>query len=105
MAEWVLGIDVGGSAIKAGAVDLATGSLAGVLRSVPTPRPATPPALISVFSQLAAAHPAIKTRLGVAFPSVIKHGTAYTAANIDPSWIGAPVEELARQGWDGRSCS
>jgi polyphosphate glucokinase len=28
---------------------------------------------------------------------VIKHGTAYTAANIDPSWIGAPVEELARQ--------
>ena len=97
MAERVLGIDVGGSAIKAGAVDIATGSLAGELRSVPTPRPATPPALISVFSQLAAAHPAIKTRLGVAFPSVIKHGTAYTAANIDPSWIGAPVEELARQ--------
>ena len=97
MAERVLGIDVGGSAIKAGAVDIATGSLIGELRSVATPRPATPPALISVFSQLAAAHPAIKTRLGVAFPSVIKHGTAYTAANIDPSWIGAPVEELARQ--------
>jgi len=50
MAERVLGIDVGGSAIKAGAVDIATGSLAGELRSVPTPRPATPPALISVFS-------------------------------------------------------
>jgi polyphosphate glucokinase len=97
MAERVLGIDVGGSAIKAGAVDIATGSLTGELRSVATPRPATPPALISVFSQLATAHPAIKTRLGVAFPSVIKHGTAYTAANIDPSWIGAPVEELARQ--------
>jgi polyphosphate glucokinase len=97
MAERVLGIDVGGSAIKAGAVDIATGSLAGELRSVPTPRPATPPALISVFSELAAAHPAIKTRLGVAFPSVIKRGTAYTAANIDRSWIGAPVEELAYQ--------
>lgn len=97
MAEWVVGIDVGGSAIKAGAVDIATGSLAGALHSVPTPRPATPPALISVFSQLAAAHPDIKTRLGVAFPSVIKHGVAYTAANIDRSWIGAPVEELACQ--------
>ena len=71
MAEPVLGIDVGGSAIKAGAVDVATGSLTGELLSVPTPRPATPPALISVFKQLAAAHPGTGARLGVAFPSVI----------------------------------
>jgi polyphosphate glucokinase len=97
MAEPVLGIDVGGSAIKAGAVDVATGTLAAELLSVPTPRPATPPALISVFKQLAAAHPGTRAPLGVAFPSVIKHGVAHTAANIDRSWIGAAAEELARQ--------
>ncbi|HTW20210.1 MAG TPA: ROK family protein, partial [Mycobacteriales bacterium] len=30
--------------------------------------------------------------VGCAFPSVIKNGTAQTAANIDPSWIGTSVE-------------
>jgi len=97
MAEPVLGIDVGGSAIKAGAVDVATGILGGELRSVPTPRPATPPALISVFKQLAAAHPGTRPRIGVAFPSVIKRGVAHTAANIDHSWIGAAAEQLTQQ--------
>ena len=97
MAEPVLGIDVGGSAIKAGVVDVATGTLIGALLSVPTPRPATPPAIIGVLKQLAAAHPGSGARLGVAFPSVIKRGVAHTAANIDRGWIGAAAEELARE--------
>jgi polyphosphate glucokinase len=33
----------------------------------------------------------------VAFPSVIKEGTAYTAANIDPGWIGTDGAGLAAQ--------
>jgi polyphosphate glucokinase len=97
MAAPVLGIDVGGSAVKAGAVDIASGSLTGELLSVPTPRPATPSALISVFKQLVAAHPGTQARLGVAFPSVIKRGVAHTAANIDRSWIGAAAETLAHE--------
>jgi polyphosphate glucokinase len=91
----VLGIDVGGSAIKAGAVDITSGQLSAPLASVPTPKPATPAALIAVLGQLAGADTATRGRVGVAFPSVIKAGIAHTAANIDPSWIGAPAEELA----------
>jgi polyphosphate glucokinase len=95
MAPFVLGIDVGGSAIKAAAVDIATGQLSGPLISVPTPQPAAPVALVGVLRELAAAHPTTQGALGIAFPSVIKQGIAYTAANIDPSWIGAAAEDLA----------
>lgn len=84
----VLGIDVGGSAVKAGRVDVAAGRLSGQLVSVPTPRPATPASLMPVLGQLVDQLPAPGTRIGIAFPSVIKRGTVYTAANIDPSWIG-----------------
>ena len=37
-----LGIDVGGTSIRGAVVDLATGELAGAIRSEPTPETATP---------------------------------------------------------------
>ena len=49
-----LGIDVGGSSIKAGLVDIAAGRLLGELTSAPTPRPATPAAVIAVLQGLVA---------------------------------------------------
>jgi polyphosphate glucokinase len=91
----VLGIDVGGSAIKAGVVEVTSGQLSAPLTSVPTPQPATPAALVAVLRELAGAHAAARGRVGVAFPSVIKEGIAHTAANIHHSWIGAAAEELA----------
>ena len=94
MVQLVLGIDVGGSAIKAGAVDITSGRLSGSLKAVPTPRPATPAALAGVLRELAGMHAAVSGRVGVAFPSVIKAGIAWTAANIDSSWIGAAAEQL-----------
>ena len=42
MTQNVLGIDVGGSSVKAGVVDVATGRLLGELISAPTPQPSTP---------------------------------------------------------------
>src|SRR5882724_6385140 len=95
MAGEVLGIDVGGSSVKAGLVDLTAGRLAGELISAPTPRPATPLALVSVLAGLAGRLPAAAGRVGVAFPSVIKEGSAYTAANIDSGWVGTNGAALA----------
>src|SRR4029077_18461781 len=95
MAGEVLGIDVGGSSVKAGLVDLKAGRLAGELIAAPTPRPSTPVALTSVLAALAARLPASTGRVGVAFPSVIKEGTAYTAANIDTAWVGTDGAALA----------
>jgi polyphosphate glucokinase len=95
MTGEVLGIDVGGSSVKAGLVDLRAGRLTGELVSVPTPRPSTPVALTGVLAELAARLPAGAGRVGVAFPSVIKDGTAYTAANIDAAWLGTNGAALA----------
>jgi len=95
MTGEVLGIDVGGSSVKAGLVDLKAGRLTGELISAPTPRPSTPPAVTGVLAELAARLPVAPGRVGVAFPSVIKDGTAYTAANIDAAWLGTNGAALA----------
>jgi polyphosphate glucokinase len=97
MAGEVLGIDVGGSSVKAGLVDVQRGGVSGALISAPTPRPCTPASLMPVVAALAARLEGANGRAGVAFPSVIKHGTAFTAANIDASWIGTNGEALAAQ--------
>ena len=91
----VLGIDVGGSSVKAGLVDVAAGRLSGELISAPTPRPSPPTALMPVIAGLAARLPAPAGTVGIAFPSVIKRGIVRTAANIDPAWIGTDAAALA----------
>jgi polyphosphate glucokinase len=88
MTRHILGIDVGGSSIKAGAVDVNAGRLVGELISAPTPQPATPAAMMPVFAGLVARLPAAQGPVGLAFPSVVKQGKVRTAANIDQSWLG-----------------
>lgn len=95
MAREILGIDVGGSSVKAAGVDVLAGRLEGRMRSVPTPRPSTPAALVAVLKDLAGTQPLTAGRIGVAFPSVIKNGVALTAANIDRGWIGTNAAALA----------
>src|SRR5215468_650533 len=88
MTRQFLGLDVGGSSIKAGLVDLEAGRLVGDLISAPTPQPSTPAAMLPVFQGLAHQLQAPQGRVGIAFPSVIKQGKVCTAANIDRGWIG-----------------
>ena len=89
MMRNLLGIDVGGSSVKAGVVDVSTGQLLGGMISAPTPRPSTPDHLAGVIAGLAARLPQASGRVGVAFPSVVRQGVIRTAANIDHSWLGA----------------
>ena len=91
----VLGIDVGGSSVKAALVDVRAGRVSGPVVSVPTPQPSTPSALTRVIAELAGRFPGARGPVGVAFPSVIKAGTAYTAAHIDSGWVGTNGEALA----------
>jgi polyphosphate glucokinase len=97
MAGEVLGVDVGGSSVKAGLVDVQRGTVTGTLSSAPTPRPCTPASLMPVLVALEARLGGASGRVGVAFPSVIKSGTAFTAANIDISWIGTNGAALAAE--------
>lgn len=89
----VLGIDIGGSGIKAAPVDLGTGRLTAERLRVPTPDPATPAAVGDVVRELVRQ---LRWRgsIGCAFPAVIRNGIACTASNIDASWIGTHVDKL-----------
>lgn len=89
-----IGVDIGGSGIKAAPVDLASGQLARERIRIATPRPATPAALAEVVAQLVVgcdhAGP-----VGCTFPGVVRGGrTVESAANIHPDWIGLDAVEL-----------
>ena len=89
----VLGIDIGGSGIKAAPVDVTTGALSAPRVKVATPRPALPDPIAEAVKGLVAGFgwtgPA-----GIAFPGVVIHGVTYTAANLDPAWIGLDARAL-----------
>ena len=91
-----IGIDVGGSGIKAAVVDVDAGRLRSERLRVPTPIPATPDAIIASITRLV--RRLIKaggldegTPIGVGLPGVAIGGVLKSAANIDPSWIDFPV--------------
>ena len=92
----VLGIDFGGSGIKGALVDEGTGEMTTERFRLPTPEGARPGDVADVIRQIAE-HFEWKGRIGVGMPAVVLHGVVYTAANIDPSWIGVNSEELFTQ--------
>ena len=83
----VLGIDIGGSGIKAAPVDTTTGQLTSDRLKLATPQPSTPDAVEKVVEELVKnfswTGPA-----GITFPGVVTSGVIRTAANVDHSWIG-----------------
>jgi polyphosphate glucokinase len=89
----VLGVDIGGTGIKAAPVDLTTGTLVADRVKLATPHPAEPDAVAAIVRDLVAGFgwtgPA-----GIAFPGVIRDGITRTAANLDPAWIGLPARAL-----------
>lgn len=95
MTGVVLGLDVGGSSVKAGLVDVAAGQLVSELTHGATPQPATPEGLMGVIKTLAGQLPS-QGPVGLALPSVVQRGSIRTAANIDGSWIGVDGAALAQ---------
>ena len=88
MTQSILGVDVGGSSIKAGLVDVESGQPLTPLASVPTPQPSTPERVADAIVELDRSF-AARGPVGLALPSVVQQGIARTAANIDKSWLGA----------------
>lgn len=91
-----LGIDIGGTGIKAAPVDLATGTLLAPRERILTPKPATPTAVADVVAQLVR-HFDWTGPIGAAFPAVVKGGVVHTAANVDASWVDANAAEVFSQ--------
>ena len=88
-----LGIDIGGSGIKAAPVDVATGKLLAERQKIPTPRPALPEAVADVVKQLSTSF-SWSGPVGITFPGVVIDGVTRTAANLDPAWIGLDAGAL-----------
>ncbi|MEL6134448.1 MAG: ROK family protein, partial [Bacteroidota bacterium] len=89
----LLGIDIGGSGIKGAPVDMETGQLTADRHRIDTPQPATPQAVAGVVKELVH-HFDWKGPVGCGLPSVVLHGVAQTASNIDDGWIGTDAEAL-----------
>ncbi|NND70435.1 MAG: ROK family protein [Rhodothermales bacterium] len=89
-----LGIDVGGTGIKAGLVDLEHGRLASDRVRLDTPRPPTLSAVTETILTIVQEVDADAEQIGVAFPARIKRGIVTTATNIDPAFIGTNLASL-----------
>ena len=90
----LIGVDIGGSGIKAGVVDSRRGVLIGERLRVPTPQPATPVAVVEATTSLVAALGPTHGPVGIGVPGPIVGGRVMMMANLDASWVGVPAAEL-----------
>ena len=95
------GIDVGGSGVKGGIVDLDSGQLIGERFKLATPQPATPDAVAKTIAEVVA-HFGWDGPLGVTYPGVVADGVVWTAANVDKGWIGLNAKEVIGAALDGQ---
>jgi polyphosphate glucokinase len=90
-----IGIDFGGSGIKAAPVDLSTGEFSADRERIDTPNKSTPKAVAEVMAELLQKFESSKSVVGVTVPGVVrKGGVVASAANIDKSWIGTDADDL-----------
>jgi polyphosphate glucokinase len=89
----ILGIDIGGSSIKAAPVNTDNGTLVKERLRIAVSPSATPEEVGKVISGLIDSYDWTGP-VGCGFPAVIRNGIACTAANIDPAWIGVNVTEM-----------
>ncbi len=95
-ANLILGVDIGGTGIKAAVVDTRKGILTTNVARIRTPQPATPKAVVAAIGEL-------KKRLrwhgpvGVGFPGLIKQGVVRRAPNLDPSWVRHEIVDNMRR--------
>ena len=90
-----IGVDIGGTGVKAALVDVSTGELRSDRVKVPTPVGGEPDdiakAVVGLVEQLDAAK---GTPIGVTFPAIVRHGRTMSAANVSKAWIGLEAERL-----------
>ena len=96
-----LGVDVGGTGVKGGIVDLDTGLLVGERFRILTPQPATPEAVTAAVAEVVH-HFNWAGPIGVTYPGVVVDGVVLTAANVDRSWLGSHAAQAYSAALDGQ---
>ncbi|MEE8575959.1 MAG: ROK family protein [candidate division Zixibacteria bacterium] len=91
--SFVLGIDIGGSFIKAAIVDCCRGEISGKLVKEPSGVHATPEEIKSILRKIVSLLK-WKGSIGVGYPGVVIDGICRSAANVDDGWLGCDLTEL-----------
>lgn len=95
MAKRAIGIDVGGTGIKAAIVDTKTGELLSERLRMETPAGGEPEAIAMVVREIVdRLSPKPNLAAGVCFPAVVRHGFTQSAANVSEEWIGLNAHSL-----------
>jgi polyphosphate glucokinase len=92
-----LAIDIGGSGLKAMLLD-PSGKPVSERQRVVTPVAPTPVAVLAGLEELRKLLPKFD-RVSVGFPGVIRKGTTWTAANLNPEWVGFPLAAELEKRW------
>jgi polyphosphate glucokinase len=93
-----VGVDVGGSGIKAAVVDTTSGQLVSERLRVPTPSPSTPDRVSASIGRLVRRLARVTglspdAPVGIGLPGVAIGGILLTAANIDAAWMHYPIAD------------
>jgi polyphosphate glucokinase len=97
----VLGIDIGGSALKGAPVDVRSGKLTAERFRLETPTLLTPPAMGAAVRQIVD-HFKWKGRIGIGFPGVVQGPCTLTSSNLHKKFIGLNTEKIFS---DATGCS
>lgn len=89
----ILGIDVGGTGIKAAIVNTETGELISEKRRLKTPKSATPEAIAIKIEKLIK-HFNWTGIVGCGFPTPLQHGKCLSGGNLHELWKGVQVNDL-----------
>lgn len=94
MAKHAIGIDIGGTGIKGGLVDVKSGELIGDRLRHETPDGARPADIAEVVRRMVNELPKSHTAVGICFPAIVRHGVTLSAANVSKEWIGLDAAKL-----------
>ena len=92
----ILGIDIGGSALKGAPVDSVTGRLLGERFRIETPKVVTPATMAKHVAEIAR-HFKWHGPIGIGFPGVIHGSQILTSANLHKKFIGCDGGKLFSQ--------
>jgi polyphosphate glucokinase len=88
-----IGIDIGGTGVKAGLVDTATGDLIGDWRRVPTPPDCGPEEMGAIVKGLVE-ELSPNAPVGIGFPGPVVHGRIMAATHLAKSWVGCEAADF-----------
>lgn len=94
MSKYAIGIDIGGTGIKGGLVNVKSGKIVGDRIRIPTPAGGEPEDIVAVTKTIVEQLSSDKNLpIGVTYPGSIRHGVTTLAANVSKRWIGFEAEK------------